>query len=1171
MYLCILFMAPNINVYRNVDVKIACWNIQGLSDDKCKEKCIVDYIANNDCSIFLETWLNNPVKFDNVYTYCLLAEKSVKGRSKGGITIILKNNVKKGVKILEHVNSHIVWLKFDKKYFSLDNDVFGCIIYMPPSISLKDAVEKQFLWDSIEDGILKYSMLGDIFILGDLNSRTAKMNEMLETSKELDMDDNCFAFDDKVSNRCRNSEDENINQFGRRLIDMCRHTNMLILNGRKIGDIQGRYTCHHYNGSSTVDYCIVNKALFTKVIYFKVMNPSHISDHCALSVCFNSSREWAKTCDEKSCTQFPLGFKWNDSEVKYRNVINSSQFMKRCENICENIYNNDSDGINWLCDDISSVLTDAAQQSLVRRKIKKREYSKNKWYSPDLVKLKNNILYTGKLLRKFPRDPHIRGKFIVRKKLYKQACRNSKKNYVREISHKLDTLENKSTKQYWSLLNSLKCPKFQEDAATYNIPMEKFVEKFKSVYQNSKENISVTDREINNVVKQVTAQIGGINTLDNPVKSSELSKCISELKNGKAFGEDLILNEMLRTSIKIIEKPLLRLFNICLDSGIYPDAWCKGYIVPILKYGDNTEVNNYRPVTISSCLGKIFSSILNKRLSAFLEDHNIIPACQIGFSKKHRTSDHILLLKAIIDAYKRQRKHVYSCFIDFAAAFDSVWHAGLIYKLYHCGVSNKIVKLLHNMYGKLQCCIKNDFKVSEYFNVYNGTRQGCNMSPTLFKLFLSDIEKCFENPECNPVTFGSTKIGCLLYADDLLILSQGACGLQTSLNNLHDYCQKWHLEINIKKTKIMIFNSKKHLQVFKIGNSILEQTERTCYLGFMLTPSGKFKSTVKYLYDKACKAFFLLKLKYKLLPYLSVKTKIKLFDTMIVPILLYGSEVWGAYLVNSPNSKEKILNYMKDCKHLVEKLHSKFCKQTLCVNKTSCNYAVRLELGRLPLYINIICRVLNYFYNVVNRGEKSIVNMALMLHKCNNTSWYTFIENILEYTGFNINNFSKYCIKKSYVSIFRKLKTKIEEIYLSKIVEGSRLKLYSQIKRCLTLEKYLTVCDPSVCKYVTKIRISSHKLPIETGRYKNIQPENRLCSLCKFKIGNEFHCIMECLHPTVTQIRNVYLHKIFNINAALKSFPRNTLFLYIMSFKDTSLINVTAKYIKDIIETYENN
>ena len=84
-------------------------------------------------------------------------------------------------------------------------------------------------------------------------------------------------------------------------------------------------------------------------------------------------------------------------------------------------------------------------------------------------------------------------------------------------------------------------------------------------------------------------------------------------------------------------------------------------------------------------------------MSNFLQCKNLIPSCQIGFTKNHRAADHILLLKAIVDSYKIKQKHVYACFIDFKAAFDSVWHDDLVYKMHKSGISNKIIKLRTQM------------------------------------------------------------------------------------------------------------------------------------------------------------------------------------------------------------------------------------------------------------------------------------------------------------------------------------------------------------------------------------------------------------------------------------------------------------------------------------------
>ena len=194
-----------------------------------------------------------------------------------------------------------------------------------------------------------------------------------------------------------------------------------------------------------------------------------------------------------------------------------------------------------------------------------------------------------------------------------------------------------------------------------------------------------------------------------------------------------------------------------------------------------------------------------------------------------------------------------------------------------------------------------------------------------------------------------------------------------------------------------------------------------------------------------------------------------------------------------------------------------------------------------------------------------------MLHKNSDNSWFTFIKYIVTESGFNLNTFLKNCIRNSAVSVFSKLKQTIEKMYVDANSESSRLKLYSKIKHALILEKYLVICEPLLCKCITNLRISSHKLPVETGRYHNIPHENRICNLCKYKVGDEFHCLMECLHPFLSKMRNEYLLKIFKINPQLKYLPRSTLFVYIMSFQDNNLINLTANYVQYVLDLCRQN
>ena len=142
--------------------------------------------------------------------------------------------------------------------------------------------------------------------------------------------------------------------------------------------------------------------------------------------------------------------------------------------------------------------------------------------------------------------------------------------------------------------------------------------------------------------------------LDYKITSSELMKAISKLQLGKAVGLDSLPNEILKSggSGGTILVPILqKLFNLVFTSGIYPSKWSSAYLFPIFKSSDPSKPENYRGIAINSCIGKLFNSILNKRLDKYLETHNIINPCQIGFTSKSRTSDHMFVLQTLIDKY----------------------------------------------------------------------------------------------------------------------------------------------------------------------------------------------------------------------------------------------------------------------------------------------------------------------------------------------------------------------------------------------------------------------------------------------------------------------------------------------------------------------------------------
>ena len=222
----------------------------------------------------------------------------------------------------------------------------------------------------------------------------------------------------------------------------------------------------------------------------------------------------------------------------------------------------------------------------------------------------------------------------------------------------------------------------------------------------------------------------------------EIYLCLKRLKNGKACGIDKILNEFIKSTFDKMKQVYVDLFNRVLATGQIPESWTVGTIMPIYKNkGDRMDFNNYRGITILSCLGKLFTSVINSRLNKFADETKLINENQTGFRKNYSTLDHIFLLKNLIDLSVINNQKLYCAFVDYKKAFDTVWRSALWHKLLKSGIRGNIYNLIVNMYNNIKSCVSHDGQLSDYFISVNGVRQGENLSPFLFALFINDIEK----------------------------------------------------------------------------------------------------------------------------------------------------------------------------------------------------------------------------------------------------------------------------------------------------------------------------------------------------------------------------------------------------------------------------------------------
>ena len=166
-------------------------------------------------------------------------------------------------------------------------------------------------------------------------------------------------------------------------------------------------------------------------------------------------------------------------------------------------------------------------------------------------------------------------------------------------------------------------------------------------------------------------------SLNSDISPQEVIESIDHLKANKAAGLDGIIPEVFKHSCDKIVPFLVHLFNKVFASGEYPEAWTEAVIYPLHKKGNIHEPDNNRGISLLNVCSKLYSYIINKRLSRWVEDNDVLGEIQAGFRKDHSTVDHIFTLFSMIQRHLLRNKKLYVAFIEFREAFDFISHCKL--------------------------------------------------------------------------------------------------------------------------------------------------------------------------------------------------------------------------------------------------------------------------------------------------------------------------------------------------------------------------------------------------------------------------------------------------------------------------------------------------------------
>ena len=1144
------------------------WNIQGLYE-KLSFDAIGSLISPYDIIFLSETWchpdqnitlpnydvINMPRHFNHPNApHCF-----------GGMIALIKSDISKGIHVIAKQCDHMCILMLDKSFFKLCTNYYIIGVYFNPYESTyKCETCSGDYFNQLESFISSHEDEGEFMISGDLNARTGLVPDYIEPeiiSFTTDSDDFCVAtnhinFPSNLnSNIPRFSRDKHcVNIHGQELLRLCKNTNIRILNGRYGNDKEiGDFTCIKTNGKSLIDYMLCSPIITQNQSNFTIHEKQPESDHKPISISLlvgNISPEEVQQYDKYSC------FKWDQSKLDEIKQTLCDPNNPCLQQFLDSMVMNCSSGSvasyfdNYICD--------ALEKHVKLKCYKSRsDFPTNEWYDEECKRAR-------KMIKNCNENPT---ELYNAEKEYKRITQSKQRQHKSKIVESLNS--ESDTSKMWSILHKLK-PK---DTKIPPISPDTFHTAFDSITYNEPSFDKKFENECLDFLNKfddkaspkcdITSEL-----LNSHFTQIELDAALMSLKDKKSSGIDGVPSEIFKYTEDVLGDTILSLANYVLEKGVYPEKWAEGLISPVHKAGSWNDVNNYRRITVQPAISKIIDTMINNRLVFLTDALNKDDIYNGGFKKGSSTTDNMFVLLSVIQRQKVLGKPLYIAFIDYRRAFDSVNRTLLFYKLIKSGYHGKLITLIKNMYSKTKSRVKIKNLLSDFLTETHGVNQGGVSSPFLFKAFLADFKQ-YLNTKCGINMSSGEILTHILWADDLILLAESVEELQILLNNVSDYCKRWQLLVNLSKSKIMIINGKQQNSIFMYNDTPLEIIHKYKYLGVIFSDgTNHFQDHIAYTETVANRAIFSVQGYLYSLNQTPPPISMKLFDTLVAPIIEYGSEIWS--MCSSYDS--------------LETLYLRFLKCSLGVRPQTPTAAILGDLGRYPLHVRLQVKAVKFWCKLVSKPSGSLPNIAYkMLLSLKDFGFPTWLDRISEILHkcelahvFESMSFSAPEMNSLTSQIRVKLQEQFIERWHTEISMLPKLRTYKLFKSTFETEKYLFIFNKNHRQALSRFRLSAHTLEIEKGRWRRklvngkwrsykTPIEERLCIFCPNNdVETEFHVLMTCtrysdLRLDLFDTAKTFIANFDNLNADNK-------FIAMLQCDETSLTHQIAKCIYQIFK-----
>ncbi|GFT22841.1 RNA-directed DNA polymerase from mobile element jockey [Trichonephila clavipes] len=377
-----------------------------------------------------------------------------------------------------------------------------------------------------------------------------------------------------------------------------------------------------------------------------------------------------------------------------------------------------------------------------------------------------------------------------------------------------------------------------------------------------------------------------------PTTPTEVLTYVQRIKPRKSPGLDQISNRMIKNLPLKFLLFITLLINQLFKNNYFPNTWKTAVVIPILKpEKDSALPSNYRPISLLSCLSKVYEFVLLQRLNQHCTASNFIIPQQCGFRPKCSTVHQLLRVTELIHSGFAKHEATGILFLDIAKAFDKIWHDGLLIKLIRLDFPPPLIKSIHSFLSNRSFRVRVDRTLSSPRPIRSGLPQGSLSSPLLFTLYENDIPQ--------------TDLSHLaMFADDTAIITQNKrfsvviSNLQHYISLLELWLTDWKVKVNASKSACLMFTRRPRLPVGLTPVQIFGQPVPWVrvgkYLGLYLDAKLTFAHHIEQTRKKAHAVHAVLKRFISRRSKLAIRHKVFLYKSIIRPVMSYGSQIFGS-------------------------------------------------------------------------------------------------------------------------------------------------------------------------------------------------------------------------------------------------------------------------------------